>query len=160
MAKIIRKLVSILSGRIMNRMSSSRRDLQVPIKVSFMPEHNTGRLTMKREEFSIKGETKDLSATGIAFLVNSIRLREYYLVGENRVLNAEIELPNGKVTMQIIGQRYEQIGEHLSISQYLIGATILNMTPIERDIYDEYLRLGNKVKKDKTKIFELEPTKS
>ncbi len=115
---------------------------------------------MKREVFCIKGATKDLSATGIAFLVDSIRLREYYLVGENRVLNAELDLPNGKVMMQIVGQRYEQVGEHLSVNKYLIGATILDMTPREREIYDEYLRLGNKVQKGKTKIFEMEATKS
>lgn len=144
----------------MSRMNTLRRNLQVPINVSFVPENNTGRLTMKREVFCIKGATKDLSATGIAFLVDSIRLREYYLVGENRVLNAELDLPNGKVMMQIVGQRYEQVGEHLSVNKYLIGATILDMTPREREIYDEYLRLGNKVQKGKTKIFEMEATKS
>lgn len=62
--------------------------------------------------------------------------------------------------MKLIGQRYEQIGEHLSISQYLIGATILSMASLDRDIYDEYLRLGNKAKRDNSKIFELEVTKS
>ncbi len=159
MPKIIRNLVSTIRKKI-NRINSSRRNLEVPISVSFVPQYNTGRLTMKREVLCLKGETKDLSATGIAFLVDSIRLYEHYLVGENRVLKAELDLPNGKVTMQIVGQRYEQIGEHLSINKYLIGATILSMSPIEREVYDEFLRLGNKVKKDKTKVFELEATKS
>ena len=161
MAKIINKIVSTLRGQIMSRKASSRRNLQFPIKVSFTPEAtNSGRLTMKREVFSIKGETKDLSGTGIAFLLDSIRLQENYLVGENRVLTAELDLPNGKVTMQIIGQRYEQVGEHLSVNKYLIGAAIVKMESPEREIYDEYLRLGNRIKKNKNNVLELEPTKS
>lgn len=159
MPNIITKLVSTLRGQ-MNRISSSRRNLNVPISVSFEPTAATGRLTLKPEILSIKGETKDLSNTGVAFLVDSIRLKEHYLVGEERVLNAELDLPNGQVKMKLIGQRYEQVGEHLSISQYLIGATILSMASLDRELYDEYLRIGNKVKKDKSKIFELEVTKS
>ena len=160
MANIIRKLVSNLSSQIMSRISSSRRNLEVPIKVSFEPESNTGRLTLKPEILSIKGETKDLSATGIAFIVDSIRLREFYLVGEDRVLNAELDLPNGVVKIKLIGQRYEQVGKHLSVTKYLIGAKIKSMTLLDRDLYDEYLRHGNKIKKDKNKIFEMETTKS
>ncbi|MBX7173791.1 MAG: hypothetical protein K1X72_22665 [Pyrinomonadaceae bacterium] len=159
MAKMLSKLMSTLRGQV-SRLNSSRRDLNVPISISFEPTNTTGRLTLKREVLSIKGETKDLSVTGVAFLVDSIRLNEHYLVGENRVLDAVLDLPNGQVKMKVIGQRYEQIGEHLSINQYLIGATILNMTPLDKDIYEEYLRMGNKVKKDKTGILELETTKS
>jgi len=160
MAKIISKIFSTLRGQVMNRKASSRRNLQVPVTISFMPEVNTGRLTMKPTVFSIKGETKDLSGTGIAFLLDSIRLQEYYLVGESRVLTAELELPNGTVTMKIVGQRYEQIGKHLSINKYLIGANIVSMTELEREVYDEYLRLGSKVKKNKNGLLELNVTKS
>lgn len=157
---MLSKLLSTLRGQV-SRISSSRRNLNVPIKVSFEPANNTGRLTMKREVYSITGETQDLSETGLAFVVDSIRLQEHYLVGEGRVLNAELDLPNGKVKIKIIGQRYEQVGTtHLSINKYLIGATILSMTPLDKDIYLEYLKRGKKWKKDKTKVFELETTKS
>ena len=160
MAKKIREIINGISNRVLGRISPSRRILQVPICVSFVPETNTGRLTVKREVLSIKGETKDLSETGIAFVVDSIRLREYYLVGENRILNAEIELPNGTVRMKILGQRYEQIGEHLSVVKYLIGASIKDMSSLDREAYEEYLRGGGKAKKDKNSILELGTTKS
>ena len=144
----------------MSRITSSRRNLQVPISVSFEPESNTGRLNIRREILSIRGETKDLSPTGIGFLVDSIRLKEHYLVGENRVLDAEIDLPNGKVKMKLIGQRYEQIGKHLSINKYLIGAIIKNMTPLDKEIYDEFLRLGSKAKKSEKKVLGIEATET
>ncbi len=91
----------------------------------------------------VRGETKDLSNTGVAFIVPSIRLREYYLVGENRVLEAELNLPDGKVKMQIIGERYEQLSdEHSSTTSYLIGARIAEMSCGDRDVYEQFLRTG------------------
>ena len=159
MSKKLRQIVSDISEQIRSRMNSSRRDLNVPISVSFEPENGTGRLTIKREVLSIKGETKDLSMTGIAFLVDSIRLREYYLVGEDRILDAELDLPSGKIRMKLI-ERYEQVGQHLSISKYLIGAMIKSMTPLDKDLYEEFLRYGNKMTKDKSKVLKLEANKS
>lgn len=160
MANLIRKIITKLSNKFVGSISPSRRDLQLPITISFEPEYNTGRLTMKPEIFSISGETKDLSVTGIAFLVNSIRLREYYLVGENRLLNATIEMSGAKVKMKILGQRYEQIGEHLSVNKYLIGATIEDMNQLDREIYQEYLKNGSEIQKDKSKLFGFEASKS
>lgn len=160
MANLIRKIITKLSNKFVGSISPSRRDLQLPITISFEPECNTGRLTMKPEVLSIKGETKDLSITGIAFMVNSIRLREYYLVGENRFLNATIEMSGAKVKMKILGQRYEQIGEHLSVNKYLIGATIEDMNHLDREIYEEYLRSGSEIQSDKSKVFGFEASKS
>lgn len=150
MPKLIRKLVSKINGKIARRLTSSRSNIEVPICITIEPDRNTGSLLMKKEHLSIRGETKDLSSTGIAFMVDSIRIKEHYLVGEGRVLKAELDLPSGKVKMEIVGQRYEQVGEHLSVSKYLIGATIINMTQLERDVYEEFIRYGNKGSKSRT----------
>jgi hypothetical protein len=89
------------------------------------------------------GETKDLSVSGIAFVVSSIRIKENYLVGDGRVLNAEIDLPGGKISMKIVGQRYEPVeNEHLSASKYLVGASISEMTDENREVYEYFLRSG------------------
>ncbi len=126
---------------------AARRDYSVPIKLTFEPDRITGKLRMPVNDLSIIGETRDLSHSGIGFVVAAIRLKEYYLVGEDRVLNAELDLPNGKVKFQIVGQRYEQVGEHISVSQYLIGAKIINMTDENREVYKYFLRHGKKVKR-------------
>jgi hypothetical protein len=160
MANLIRKIITRISSQITGKLSPSRRDLQVPISISFEPENNTGRLSMKREVLSIRGETKDLSSNGIAFLVDSIRLREYYLVGEDRILDANLELPGAKVRMKVLGRRYELVGENLSVNKYLIGATIESMNQLDREIYEDYLKNGNKFKNRKSEIFEFEASKS
>ena len=122
------------------RTVSRRKKAQLSITVSFEPDKNTGSLPRSISDLSIRGETRDLSDSGVGFVVSSIRLREYYLVGEGRVLNAELNLPNGKVRMQMMGQRYKQIGQHVSTTQYLVGAKILKMSESDRETYYEFLR--------------------
>lgn len=149
---MIREWASKFSKSVNKRVVARRREMKLPIKISIEPDRNTGSLQMPVKEFSIKGETHDLSATGIAFIVSSIRINELYLVGEGRMLNAEITLPNGKVNIQMKGERYEQVGnQHLSMSEYMVGARIVKMTNADKEIYEEFL----KGKKGKASALEL-----
>lgn len=129
---MIRKLLAKFSQSLSGKMVSSRRRHTAPIKVWFEPERNTERLRELAKSACILGETVDISRTGIAFLVSSIRLQEKYLVGQERGLNIEIDLPNGRVHLQAIGRRYEKVGMHTSAEGFLVGAHILKI-----DINDE-----------------------
>ncbi|NNF00274.1 MAG: PilZ domain-containing protein [Pyrinomonadaceae bacterium] len=122
------------------RAVSKRKGLRVPVKISIEPDTTTGSLQMPLKDVFVRGETRDLSETGVGFIVDSIRLQENYLVGEGRILNAEVSLPNGIVKMQLMGQRYKQIGQHVSASKYLIGAKILKMSAGDQEIYKECLK--------------------
>lgn len=146
---MIRKLISKFNKSITKRVVSARHNYEVPIRVWIEPDRNTGRLQKAVEHLSVAGETKDMSKTGIAFVVPVIRLREYYLVGESRTLNAELDLPSGTIQMQIIGQRYEQVGQHISEAKFLIGATIFRLSPQQREAYEEFLQFGKKRNKAK-----------
>jgi hypothetical protein len=143
---MIRNWVTKLSKSVNSRAVARRRQLSLPIKISFEPDRNTGSLRMPIRDLSISGETKDLSLTGVAFIVSSIRVNEAYLVGEGRLLNAEITFPSGKVKLQLRGERYEQIGDqHLSISEYIVGAKIIYISEEDKDRYVEFLK-GKKQK--------------
>ena len=144
---MIRKLVSKFNKSITERVVSPRKNYEIPIKIWFEPDRNTGRLQFPAENFVITGETRDMSRSGIGFIVSAIRIQENYLVGEGRTLNAELDLPGGKVQMQITGSRYEQVGQHISTARYLIGAKITKMSAENREIYEYFLRHGNKLKK-------------
>ncbi len=137
---MIRKLASKFSKSVNKRVVARRYKHHFPIKIAFELNRNTGSLQMPVSNLSIRGETKDLSSSGIAFIVSSIRLQEYYLVGDGHTLNAEVDLPNGKVRMQVLGTRYEQIGKHISTTQYLIGAKITNMSNADKEAYKEFLK--------------------
>jgi hypothetical protein len=144
----------MLDGSLSSRTRSGKRDVEVPIRISFAPTMNTGRLDAKHEVLAIRGKTRDLSLGGVAFLVDSIRLREHYLVGEDRVLDAELTLPDGKVKMKLVGQRYEQFGKHLSINTYLIGAKIMSIDSTDEEIYRDYLKPGRRKRAKMQSVFE------
>lgn len=144
---MLRKLIGKFRKSISERGAPRRHIHQMPISISFESCKNTGKKNAATENLSVGGETIDLSNTGIAFVVPSIRLREYYLVGENRTLDAELNLPEGKVKMQIVGKRYEQLSdEHSSTTSYLIGATIAQMTDGDREVYEDFLQFGTGAK--------------
>ncbi len=123
------------------RVVSRRREFAFPINITLEPDRNTGSLQSSAQNRSISGTTRDISTSGIAFVVSAIRIHEAYLVGEGRLLNVEISLPSGKLKMQMRGERYKQVNnQHLSISEYLIGASIVNISAGDRAKYDEVLK--------------------
>jgi hypothetical protein len=126
------------------RAAPRRYDYETPVGISFQSFTSNGKPDASAR-LSLRGNTKDLSLNGIAFIVPSIRLREYYLVGENRLLGVEMSLPSGKIKMQVIGRRYEQLGdEHSSTTNYMIGASIEEITDEDRKSYEDFLHAGCK----------------
>lgn len=137
---MIRKLVARFNKSITERVHSARYNYEFPLSITFEPNNQTGGLRVPLENLSLKGVSRDLSESGIAFVVPSIRVKENYLVGANNPLRAELDLPNGKVEMIVLGQRYEQIvDEHSTIVKYLVGAKILQMTDGNREIYRYFM---------------------
>lgn len=144
---MLRELASRFSVTWIQRRASLRKNFQVPIKVCFAPEKNPNNVTRTCEELFLSGETVDLSETGIAFVVASIRIKEKYLVGQERLLNVELELAGKKVRMQVLGKRYELVGMHDSTERYLVGASITEMSPEDAQKYEYFLRNGKKLLK-------------
>lgn len=139
---MIRSLIAKFNRSLSERLVSSRRKFSAPMRVWFEPEANSPHHHEIAKNMALPGETVDLSRTGVAFLVSSIRDNEKYLVGQDRKLNIEIDLPSGKVTMQVIGRRYEKVGVHLSVEKYLIGAHIIRLESESNAAYDHFLRNG------------------
>ena len=142
---MLRELVSKFSVTLIERRASIRKQYQVPVKVYFAPEKNPLNLTVSSQDLFLSGETVDLSETGIGFVVSSIRIKEKYLVGQERILNVEMDLAGKKVRMQVLGKRYERVGIHASTESYLVGAAITEMSPDDRQKYDYFLKNGNKL---------------
>jgi c-di-GMP-binding flagellar brake protein YcgR len=140
---MIRELINKLRGTLVERSHSARKRHNLPIKISFDPQYSTGKLNAP-DTLYISGETADISSTGVGFIVSAIRVRENYLVGQDRILNAEIDLPGGKVKMKLIGRRYEKVGIHLSTERFLIGAEITEMDADQRERYEYFLRFGGR----------------
>jgi hypothetical protein len=161
MSEEIRKLVRKLNKSVLGILNSPRRVSKLPISATLEIEHPTGDLRKKPQPLVIQGMTQDLSKTGIAFVVPFIRLGEHYFVGDEQRLLLEIELPEGTVKMNVIAKRYEILGEHDSVSSYLIGARIVSMLPQYRELWENYLKYGfKKNRKKDNPTGELRPNES
>ncbi len=151
--KMIREIFAQFNKILTKRVVSSRHLYEVPVKLTFESNDTTGKLKLPKISLYVTGETKDLSETGIAFVVSSIRVQENYLVGEERLLNAELDLPGGKLKMRIVGRRYEQLGDSVANGKFLIGAKIVQMTDENREFYHNFLINGNKALERKVLSF-------
>ncbi len=141
---MLRELIAKFNRSMAERVVAIRYKRAVPIKISFEPNGNTERMDAPPKIIYIMGETVDMSYTGIAFVVASIRVKEDYLVGAGRRLNAEIDLPSGKISMKVVGRRYERMDDQISAARYLIGASIEEITDEDREAYDGFLHYGSK----------------
>lgn len=144
---MLRELVSRFSVTLIERRASARKRYQVPLKVCFAPEKNPHNITRSCQEEFLSGESVDLSETGIAFVVAAIRIKEKYLVGQERLLNVEMDVAGKVVRMQVLGKRYERVGIHDSTERYLVGAVIVDMSPEDRQKYEFFLKNGKKLLK-------------
>ena len=152
---MIRELITKFNRSLSERMVSSRRHHKAPIKIWFDPDMNTERAREAARGACVFGETLDISRTGIGFLVPSIRVKEKYLVGHERNLNVEIDLPTGKVFMRVLGSRYEKVGLHISTERFLVGAHILELSGNDKEMYETFLRNGSRRTKNGAASLEL-----
>jgi hypothetical protein len=142
---MIRELVERFNKTITERRASSRRKYQVPVKVRFAPVTDPMMVRAPIDDSFLCGKTVDMSDSGIGFMVPSIRIREKYLVGQERPLDVELDLAGKRVRMRVMGVRYERVGIHLSTEQYLIGAAITEISENDRAAYERFLVEGKKL---------------
>jgi hypothetical protein len=142
---MIRKLIDRFSRKLAENSVPNRRRHRAAVKVWFQPDINTDNEREKARLAFIAGETIDLSRTGVAISTPVIRLKEKYLVGQQRKLNLEISLPTGKVNLCAIGKRYEKIGTDINNERFLVGLQILNCSDTDREAYNTFLRKGGRM---------------
>ena len=141
---MLRQLISSFNSKLVENLVPSRRKHAASARVSIAP-HATG---VKGADpalgRTISAETVDLSRSGIAFTVPTIRISDRYLVGQGHRLNVEIDLPQGRVRMEVVGRRYEKVGIDLSVERFEIGAEIVAMAKSDRLVYEEFIKNGDR----------------
>jgi c-di-GMP-binding flagellar brake protein YcgR len=143
MPELARTIAARLREFIGNRRRAKHFRVRLPLRVSLIDQQPN--LNGSRRSRSIDGYTLDISTTGLGLVVPVIRIGEHYLVGENRLLRIELELPGGPVVAQAVSVRYERLEEEGTENGYLIGVSIAEMNQPDRDHYVEYVtRLLNK----------------
>ena len=87
----------------------------------------------------LKGHTTDISATGLALIVSTIRIGEHYLAGIDKRLFVRLELEDQTVDMKLVPVRYECLEDDPEDQGYLIGARIEEMSEADRSRFNKYV---------------------
>lgn len=135
--ELARSVVSRFRRFVGERRNAKRLKIRLPFTLS-ISSSATSRDGLKRIN-SVDGHTLDISPNGLALIVPAIRLGDHHLVGENRALDLNLELPSGSVGMKVTPIRYETLEEDERQLGYLIGVEITEMLDEDRAKFSAYV---------------------
>jgi hypothetical protein len=139
------ELIRIIAGRLREFVGNRRRApryvthleagmaLSVSLSKTKVGGQGTGQL------LKLAGYTRDVSASGLALIVPTIRIGGQYITGENRPLEIMLKLPTGQVQIKAMSVRYAPLEEEGADTGYLIGVQIISMSDEDRARFDAYL---------------------
>jgi len=87
----------------------------------------------------LKGHTTDISTTGLALIVPTIRIGEHYLAGIDKRLFVRLELEDQTVDLKLVPVLYESLEDNPKEQGYLIGARIESMSAPDRATFTKYV---------------------
>ncbi len=137
MPELARSLVSQLRRFVGDRRHSTRQRARLAFTLSLVGAAISANGS--RRTNSMQGHTLDVSAHGLALVVPTILLGEHHLVGENRRLKLQLELPLGRIEMQVVPIRYESLEEHKTETGYLLGTKIIEISETDGERFAQYV---------------------
>lgn len=91
---------------------------------------------------TLKGHTRDISIKGLGMLLPQVHLAGYHLAAEGRELHVVLELPDGPMSMMVLPRRYEMLDDAELGCNYLIGATIIEVSDHDRKRLESFIAQG------------------
>ena len=137
MPELFRSLAARLREYIKDRRQAERRKVELPVTVSLIEK--VKKVNSRKPLATLRGHTRDISADGLALVVSAIHIDGHYLVGEGRILQVQLELPDGAVQIKVNPVRYERLEENESTVGYLIGSGITNISDDDRKRFLAYI---------------------
>lgn len=140
MFEALRRRITHLREIVADRRNSPRRNAQRQARLLFnvsVVRDETGE--SQTQTIPLEGFTRDLSETGLALIVPSLRIGDRYLVDEECTLRVVlVDLPTGEVEIFCTPRRYEQL--HKPETGHLIGVEITQMSENDRARLLQYLK--------------------
>src|SRR5438046_10398155 len=121
----IRYFLGRLRGAVSDRRRSPRYDARLSFSISVLDGDADHENT--RAPRTLVGRTRNLSDTGFALIVPSLRLGTNKLDDENSTLRLMLDLPTGTVEIHVVPVRSQQLSENDGDAGYFIGAKITHM---------------------------------
>ena len=134
----IRYLLGRLRGSVGNRRRAPRYDARLSFSVSIVDEE-AGRENTRPPQ-TLVGHTRNLSETGFALVVPSLRLGTHKLNDGNSTLRLMLNLPTGAAEIHVVPVRSQQLGEEETDTGHLIGVKITHLSDDARARLTKFLR--------------------
>lgn len=134
----IRYLLGRLRGTVANRRRAPRYNARLSFSVSIVNEEAGGENT--RPPQTLVGRTSNLSETGLALIVPSLRLGTNRLNDGDSTLRLMLDLPTGTAEIHVVPVRSLQLGEEDTDSGHLIGVRITHLSDDARAHLTKFLR--------------------
>lgn len=141
MPELVRSLANRLRELIGNRRRAARYRTHIKVTVALSDMKPTAIHTSAAGGAlpTLKGHTRDISATGLALVTPAIRIGGRYLTGEGQDLLVTLDISPQPIRIHATPVRYEQLGREDEETGYLIGLHITSMDDGERSRYMQYL---------------------
>jgi PilZ domain-containing protein len=130
MPELIRSVVSRVRTYLKDRRQSQRLRVRLGLSISVLRKANANGASQVNR--TMKGQTRDISARGLAMLLPQVHLGGYHLAAEGRELHVMLELPDGPMALLVLPRRYEMLDEPELGCNYLIGARIVELSDQDR----------------------------
>jgi c-di-GMP-binding flagellar brake protein YcgR len=139
MPELIRSIAARFREYLGNRRRSPRFKVRLSVRVSPIRSAKPRRVS-GTEQDALYGYTRDISASGLALILPSIRINNIYLTGEDRTLEILIEHESEPMVMFATTSRYEKLEEEETDNGYLVGVKITEMSAEDRARYSALLK--------------------
>jgi hypothetical protein len=142
MPELVRFIASRLREFVGNRRRAPRyaTHLEAGLALSIsLPNAKAAAAKGAGQLLKLAGYTRDVSSTGLALVVPTIRVGGQYITGENRTLEIMLKLPTGQIQIKATSVRYAPLEEEGTDTGYLIGVAIVSMSDEDRKLFDAYL---------------------
>ena len=116
MPELIRSIANRLREYVGDRRRAPRHRVRLGVVVSLLDERAGGPPT-------VAGHTQDVSLSGLALVLPSIRIGERYLAGEGQTLRITLQLPHATARLYGTPVRYERL-EGEGQRGYLVGVRL------------------------------------
>ena len=140
MPELVRSVAARVRDYLKNRRQSPR--LRVRLVFTIGLHRGTNGKGSSRWSQTLKGHTRDMSASGLALLLPQIHLHGHHLAAEARELDLRLELGGDPIMMIVVPNRYEHLDTAELGCNYLIGARIVGIDEADRQRYLSFIREG------------------
>ena len=137
----MRSIASRLREFVGNRRRAPRyvTHLEVGLALSVSMPGGNAMTRAAGQPLRLAGYTRDISASGLALIMPSIRIGGQYITGENRTLQIILKLPTGTIEIYGTPVRYSPLDEEGADTGYIIGVQITTMSDQDRARYNAYI---------------------